>query len=102
MISLVMIVLQRPATSSLSSSSLQRWQVAPLCNGKFKVINVGTGNPMSFGPWTYDSENKLLKSENGLWAWNRKRKGLRFAAKVKYLKNTTTPWKRFQWNIVQI
>merc|ERR1712210_72010 len=71
-------------------------------SGKFKVINVGTGNPMSFGPWTYDSENKLLESENGLWAWNRKRKGLRLAAKVKYLKNTTSPWKRFQWNIVQI
>ena len=66
------------------------------------MINVGTGNPMSFGPWTYDSENKLLKSENGLWAWNKKRKGLRLASKVKYLKNTTTPWKRFQWNIVQI
>merc|ERR1712179_206647 len=96
------LVLQRPDTSSLSSSSLQRWQVAPLCNGKFKVINVGTGNPMSFGPWTYDSENKLLESENGLWAWNRKRKGLRLAAKVKYLKNTTTPWMRFQWNVVQI
>ena len=49
MISLVvMIVLQRPDTSSLSSSSLQRWQVAPLCNGKFKVVNVGNGNLMSF------------------------------------------------------
>lgn len=49
MISLVvMIVLQRPDTSSLSSSSLQRWQVAPLCNGKFKVVNVGNGSLMSF------------------------------------------------------
>ena len=49
MISLVVtIVLQRPDTSSLSSSSLQRWQVAPLCNGKFKVVNVGNGNLMSF------------------------------------------------------
>ena len=49
MISLVvMIVLQRPDTSSLSSSSLQRWQVAPLCNGKFKVVNVGTVNLMRF------------------------------------------------------
>ena len=43
-----MIVLQRPDTSSLSSSSLQRWQVAPLCNGKFKVVNVGNGSLMSF------------------------------------------------------
>ena len=33
------MVLQRPDTSSLSSSSLQRWQVAPLCNGKYKVVN---------------------------------------------------------------
>ena len=69
---------------------------------ELKVINVGTGNVMSFGPWTYDSENKLLQSADGLWAWNRKRKGLRFNAKVRYLKNTTTPWKRFQWNIVQV
>jgi len=96
------LVLQRPDTSSLSSSSLQKWQVAPLCNGKYKVINVGTGNVMSSGPWTYDSENKLLQSADGLWAWNMKRKGLRFNAKVRYLKNTTTPWKRFQWNIVQV
>merc|ERR1711962_1347562 len=96
------LVLQRPDTSSLSSSSLQRWQVAPLCNGKYKVINIGTGNAMSFGPWTYDPENKLLQSADGLWAWNSRRKGLRFNAKVRYLKNTTTPWKRFQWNIVQV
>ena len=45
-VTVVVIVLQRPDTSSLTSSSLQRWQVAPLCNGKFKVINVG--NLMSF------------------------------------------------------
>merc|ERR1711963_1355281 len=96
------LVLQRPDTSSLSPSSLQKWQVAPLCNGKYKVINVGTGNAMSFGPWTYDSENKLLQSVDGLWAWNMKRKGLRLDKKVKYLKNKTTPWKRFQWNIVQV
>jgi len=92
------LVLKRRDTSS----SLQRWQVAPLCNGKFKVINVGTGIPASFGPWTYDSENKLLQSDDGLWAWNKKRKRLRLDAKVKYLKGTTTPWKRFQWNIVQV
>ena len=67
-----------------------------------KVINVGTGNVMSSGPWTYDSENKLLQSADGLWAWNMKRKGLRFNAKVRYLKDKTTPWKRFQWNIVQV
>ena len=66
------------------------------------MINVATGNPMGFGPWTYNPETKLLKSENGLWAWNRKRKGLMLDAKVKYLKNSTTPWMRFQWNIVQI
>ena len=47
-VTVVTIVLQRPDTSSLSSSSLQRWQVAPLCNGKFKVVNVGNGNLMSF------------------------------------------------------
>ena len=40
-VTVVVILLQRPDTSSLTSSSLQRWQVAPLCNGKFKVINVG-------------------------------------------------------------
>ena len=67
-----------------------------------KVINVGTGNAMSSGPWTYNSENKLLQSADGLWAWNMKRKGLRFNAKVRYLKDKTTPWKRFQWNIVQV
>ena len=47
-VTVVTIVLQRPDTSSLSSSSLQRWQVAPLCNGKFKVVNVGTVNLMRF------------------------------------------------------
>ena len=31
-------LLQKPDTSSLSSSSLQMWKVAPLCNGKLKVI----------------------------------------------------------------
>merc|ERR1712083_1254627 len=96
------LVLQKRDTSSLSASSLQTWQVAPLCNGKVKVFNVGTGNTMSFGPWFYDSETKLLKSDTGRWAMNKKRKGLRLEAKVKYLKNTTTPWKRFQWNIVKV
>ena len=38
----ITMALQRPDTSSLSPSSLQKWQVAPLCNGKYKVINVGT------------------------------------------------------------
>ena len=33
------MALQRPDTSSLSSSSLQKWQVAPLCDGKYKVVN---------------------------------------------------------------
>ena len=99
---IVCFFLQKRDTSSLSASSLQTWQVAPLCNGKVKVINVGTGNTMSFGPWLYDSETKLLKSDTGRWAMNKKRKGLRLEAKVKYLKNTTTPWKRFQWNIVKV
>ena len=96
------VFFQKRDTNSLSASSLQTWQVAPLCNGKVKVINVGTGNTMSFGPWLYDSETKLLKSDTGRWAMNKKRKGLRLEAKVKYLKNTTTPWKRFQWNIVKV
>merc|ERR1712192_362319 len=42
-------VLQKRDTSDLSASSMQTWQYAPLCNGKFRVINVGTGNPLSSG-----------------------------------------------------
>ena len=36
----VMLLLQKRDSSSLSASSLQKWQAAPLCNGKFKVILV--------------------------------------------------------------
>ena len=42
------MALQRPDTSSLSSSSLQRWQVAPLCDGKYKVVNYSNYKFMLF------------------------------------------------------
>merc|ERR1712083_669824 len=61
-------VLKKRNTSDLSTSSLQTWQYAPLCNGKFKIINVGTGNTLSSGPWTYDPESKLLQAATGSWA----------------------------------
>ena len=40
----VMFLMQKLDSSSLSASSLQKWQAAPLCNGKFKVIKLGNGN----------------------------------------------------------
>merc|ERR1711902_164925 len=96
------LVLQKRDSSSLSASSLQKWQAAPLCNGKFKVINVGTGNAMSSGPWLYDPENKLLKSETGRWARAARKRKLKMERKVRYLKGTKTPWNWFQWDIVQV
>merc|ERR1712083_176637 len=95
-------VLQKRDTSNLSASSLQTWQYAPLCNGKFKVINVGTGSTLSSGPWTYDPESKLLQAETGSWARSIKKHKLRMEQRVRYIKGTTTPWKWFQWNIVQV
>merc|ERR1719450_424633 len=96
-------VLQKRDTSDLSASSLQTWQYAPLCNGKFKVVNVGTGNPLSSGPWMYDPESKLMQSETGRYARSNKR-GHRFSMdkRVRYLKGTTTPWKWFQWDLFQV
>merc|ERR1719450_829633 len=96
-------VLQKRDTSDLSASSLQTWQYAPLCNGKFKVVNVGTGNPLSSGPWMYDPESKLLQAETGRYARSNKR-GHRFSMdkRVRYLKGTTTPWKWFQWDLFQV
>ena len=95
-------VLQKRDTSDLSASSLQTWQYAPLCNGKFKVINVGTGNPLSSGPWLYDPESKLLQSETGSWARSIKKHKLRMEQRVRYLKGTTTPWKWFQWDMFKV
>ena len=37
----VMFLMQKRDSSSLSASSLQKWQAAPLCNGKFKVVKFG-------------------------------------------------------------
>ena len=37
----VMLLVQKRDSSSLSASSLQKWQAAPLCNGKFKVVKLG-------------------------------------------------------------
>jgi len=96
------LVLQKRDSSSLSASSLQKWQAAPLCNGKFKVINVGTGKAMRFGPWLYDPETKLLKSETGRWARAARKRKLKMAKKVRYMKGTNTPWNWFQWDIVQV
>merc|ERR1712223_2251921 len=96
------LVLQKRDSSSLSASSLQKWQAAPLCNGKFKVINVGTGNAMSSGPWLYNPETKLLKSETGRWARAARKRKLKLAKKVRYIKGTNTPWNWFQWDIVQV
>ena len=36
----VMFLMQKQDSSSLSSASLQKWQAAPLCNGKFKVVKL--------------------------------------------------------------
>ena len=33
----LMFLMQKRDSSNLSSASLQKWQAAPLCNGKFKV-----------------------------------------------------------------
>ena len=44
MITVMLKLMQKRDSSSLSASSLQKWQAAPLCNGKFKVIKLGTGN----------------------------------------------------------
>ena len=95
-------VLQKRDTSDLSASSLQTWQYAPLCNGKVQVVNIGTGNPLSSGPWTYDPESKLLQSDSGRWARSIKKHKLRMEGRVRYLKGTTTPWRWFQWNIVKV
>merc|ERR1712198_514149 len=95
-------VLQKRDTSDLSDSSLQTWQYAPLCNGKVQVINVGTGNPLSSGPWTYDPESKLLQSDSGRWARSIRKHKLKMDKTVRYLKGTTTPWRWFQWNIVKV
>ena len=100
-------VLQQRDTSDLSASSLQTWQYAPLCNGRVKIINVGTGNPLSSGPWRYEPESKLLQAETGRWARSIKRHKLRMESRVRYVldeegETTTTPWKWFQWNIVQV
>ena len=70
-------VLQQRDTSDLSASSLQTWQYAPLCNGRVKIINVGTGNPLSSGPWRYEPESKLLLAETGRWARSIKRHKLK-------------------------
>jgi len=96
-------VLQKRDTSDLSASSLQTWQYAPLCNGKFKVVNVGTGNPLSSGPWKYDPESKVLQAETGSYARSIRR-GHKFTLekRVRYLKGTTTPWKWFQWDLFQV
>merc|ERR1712108_83994 len=75
---------------------------SPTCNGKVRVINVGTGNPLSSGPWTYDPESKLLQSDSGRWARSIKKHKLRMEGRVRYLKGTTTPWRWFQWNIVKV
>merc|ERR1712106_101523 len=83
-------VLQKRDTSDLSASSLQTWQYALLCNGKVRVINVGTGNALSSGPWTYDPESKLLQSDSGRWARSIKKKHeLKMETRVRYLKGTT-------------
>ena len=37
----VMFLMQKLDSSNLSASSLQKWQAAPLCNGKFKVVKFG-------------------------------------------------------------
>ena len=37
----MMFLMQKRDSSSLSASSLQKWQAAPLCNGKFKVVKLG-------------------------------------------------------------
>ena len=37
----VMLFLQKLDSSNLSASSMQKWQAAPLCNGKFKVVKLG-------------------------------------------------------------
>ena len=37
----VMLFLQKLDSSNLSASSMQKWQAAPLCNGKFKVVKFG-------------------------------------------------------------
>ena len=37
----LMFLMQKLDSSSLSASSLQKWQAAPLCNGKFKVVKLG-------------------------------------------------------------
>ena len=36
----VMFLMQKLDSSNLSASSLQKWQAAPLCNGKFKVVKL--------------------------------------------------------------
>merc|ERR1712223_22168 len=96
------LVLQKRDSSSLSASSLQKWQAAPLCNGKFKGINVGTGNAMSSGPWLYDPETKLLKSKTGRWARAARKRKLKMEGRVMYLANSDMPWKWYQWDIVQV
>ena len=41
MITVMLKLMQKRDSSSLSASSLQKWQAAPLCNGKFKVVSLG-------------------------------------------------------------
>ena len=41
MITVMLKLMQKRDSSSLSASSLQKWQAAPLCNGKFKVGKLG-------------------------------------------------------------
>jgi hypothetical protein len=89
-----------------ASDPTQLWRFGMLCSGGAVLSNVGTGQQLGPGPWTFDSATNLLQAGNGQWARSLKRgHTFKLMQTVMWGKDNGSgrmPWKWFQWSLITV